>query len=201
MSLPVRMILVLTVVGLVSGSLLSVVGLLTKQRIEMNRQQEIQAAINEVIPNTKTSQKIYEEDNLTVYESKDNSKNTVGFAVYTSGTGFQDVITLMYGIDPSLSTIKDMTILDQKETPGLGAKITDEKAFLRFWEGKSCEKPLSLRKPAVDSPEKLSPSEVNAITGATISSEKVLDIVNLSLERLKQIKQQGKLLSEEKNAN
>lgn len=195
------MILVLTVVGLVSGSLLSVVGLLTKQRIEMNRQQEIQAAINEVIPNTKTSQKIYEEDNLTVYESKDNSKNTVGFAVYTSGTGFQDVITLMYGIDPSLSTIKDMTILDQKETPGLGAKITDEKAFLRFWEGKSCEKPLSLRKPAVDSPEKLSPSEVNAITGATISSEKVLDIVNLSLERLKQIKQQGKLLSEEKNAN
>ncbi|HZX09702.1 MAG TPA: FMN-binding protein [Acidobacteriota bacterium] len=200
MSLSARMIVVLTVVGLISGSLLAVVGLLTKERIEMNRQQEIQTAINEVIPSTKTSHKIYEDETLTVYESLDENKNNVGFAVYTSGTGFQDIITLMYGVDPSVSKIKNLTILDQKETPGLGAKITDEKSFLRFWEGRNCEKPLSLRKPAVDSPEKLAPSEVNAITGATISSEKVLEIVNLSLQRLKQIKQGGKLSSEEKNA-
>jgi len=199
-SLSVRMIVVLTVVGLISGSLLAVVGLLTKERIEMNRQQEIQTAINEVIPSTKTSQKIYEDEALTVYESLDKNKNSVGFAVYTSGTGFQDVITLMYGVDPSVSKIKNLTILEQSETPGLGAKITDEKAFLRFWEDRNCENPLSLQKPAVDSPEKLDPSEVNAITGATISSEKVLEIVNQSLERLKRIRQGGKLSSEEKNA-
>jgi len=200
MSLSARMIVVLTVVGLVSGSLLAVVGLLTKERIEMNRQQEIQTAINEVIPSTKTSHKIYEDETLTVYKSLDENKNNVGFAVYTSGTGFQDIITLMYGVNPSLSEIKDLTILDQKETPGLGANITDEKSFLRFWEGRNCEKQLSLRKPAVNSPEELEPSEVNAITGATISSEKVLEIVNLSLDRLKEIKQGGQLSSEEKNA-
>ncbi|MFW6140016.1 MAG: FMN-binding protein [Acidobacteriota bacterium] len=200
MSLTARMITVLTVVGLISGSLLAVVGFLTKERIELNRQQEIQTAINEVIPSTKISHKVYEDETLTVYESVDENKNNVGFAVYTSGTGFQDIITLMYGVDPSVSKITDLTILDQKETPGLGAKITDEKSFLRFWEGRNCEEPLSLRKPAVDSPEKLAPSEVNAITGATISSEKVLEIVNLSLERLKEIKQGGKLSSEEKNA-
>jgi len=200
MSLSARMIVVLTVVGLISGSLLAVVGLLTKERIEMNRQQEIQTAINEVIPSTKTSHKIYEDETLTVYKSLDENKNNVGFAVYTSGTGFQDIITLMYGVNSSLSEIKDLTILDQKETPGLGANITDEKSFLRFWEGRNCEKRLSLRKPAVNSPEELEPSEVNAITGATISSEKVLEIVNLSLERLKEIKQGGQLSSEEKNA-
>ncbi|MBD3413332.1 MAG: FMN-binding protein [Candidatus Aminicenantes bacterium] len=201
MSLSARMIVVLTVVGLVSGSLLAVVGLLTKDRIEMNRQQEIQTAISQVIPSTKTSQKIYEDDSLTVYESRNESKNAVGYAVYTSGTGFQDIITLMYGTDPSLSNIKDLTILEQKETPGLGAKITDQEAFLRYWKNRNCEQPLSLRKPAVDSPENLDPSEVNTITGATISSEKVLDIVNASLERLKAIKEQGKLSSEEKNAS
>jgi RnfABCDGE-type electron transport complex G subunit len=194
------MITVLTVVGLVSGSLLAVVGLLTKDRIEMNRQQEIQTAISEVIPSTKTSRKIYEDESLTVFESRDVDENAVGYAVYTSGTGFQDIITLMYGTDTSLSIIKDLTILDQKETPGLGAKITDEKAFLRYWENRTCEQPLSLRKPAVDSPENLDPSEVNTITGATISSEKVLDIVNSSLKRLKAIQKQGKLSSEEKNA-
>jgi Na+-translocating ferredoxin:NAD+ oxidoreductase subunit G len=199
MSLSARMILVLTVVGLLSGSFLALVGALTKGRIEMNRQLEIQTAINEVLPETKTSHKIYEDNSLTVYESQDENKNTVGFAVYASGSGFQDVITLMYGTDPSLSKIKELTILDQKETPGLGAKITDEKTFLRFWKDRSCEEKLSLRKPAVDSFEKLPPSEVNAITGATISSEKVLDIVNLSLERLKEIKQKGQLPSEGKN--
>ena len=44
MSLSVRMIVVLTVVGLISGSLLSVVGLMTTDLIELNRQREIEAA-------------------------------------------------------------------------------------------------------------------------------------------------------------
>ncbi len=195
-----RMIVVLTAVGLISGSFLSVVGLLTKERIAMNQQQEIQTAISEVLPETKTSHKVFEDEALTIYESRDENDNPVGFAVYASGTGFQDIITLMYGIDPSFSKIKALTILEQNETPGLGAKITDRTSFLRFWEGRNCEQPLSLRKPAVESPKNLASSEVNAITGATISSEKVLDIVNLSLEKLKEIKQKGELSSEEKNA-
>jgi len=195
------MVVVLTVVGLISGTFLALVGTMTEDRIEMNRQSEIQKAIIELIPETESSRKIYEEKSLTVYESLDENENTVGFAVYASGTGFQDVITLMYGIDPSISKMRDLLILDQKETPGLGAKIADEESFLRFWENRNCENPLALRKPAVDSPEKLAPSEVNAITGATISSEKVLGIVNSSLARLREIKEEGKLSSEGGNVN
>ncbi|HHF51921.1 MAG TPA: FMN-binding protein, partial [Candidatus Aminicenantes bacterium] len=41
MNLSARMIVVLTAVGLISGSFLSVVGLLTKERIAMNQQLEI----------------------------------------------------------------------------------------------------------------------------------------------------------------
>lgn len=201
MSLSARMVVVLTVVGLISGTFLALVGTMTEDRIEMNRQSEIQKAIIELIPETESSRKIYEEKSLTVYESLDENENTVGFAVYASGTGFQDVITLMYGIDPSISKMRDLLILDQKETPGLGAKIADEESFLRFWENRNCENPLALRKPAVDSPEKLAPSEVNAITGATISSEKVLGIVNSSLARLREIKEEGKLSSEGGNVN
>jgi major membrane immunogen (membrane-anchored lipoprotein) len=47
----------------------------------------------------------------------------------------------------------------------------------------------------------LGASEVNTITGATISSDKVLGIVNLSLERLREIKQAGKLGSGDSHAN
>jgi len=197
MSLSARMILVLTMVGLISGSLLSVVGLLTTERIELNRLREIEAAISFVIPGTVTSVKLYEEEKFTVYAGQDGEGMALGYAVYASGTGFQDIIKLMFGTDPAIQRLNSLTILEQKETPGLGAKITDALAFLRFWEKKDLSRPLTLRKPAVDSPEKLATSEINTITGATISSQKVLQMVNLSLERLREIKLEGKLGKED----
>ncbi len=201
MSLSVRMVVVLTAVGLISGGLLSVVNLLTAERIELNRQREIEEAIMRVVPGTVSSATLYEEDKFTVYVGRDAADQELGYAIYASGTGFQDVIVLMFGTDPAIEKIFFMTILEQKETPGLGAKITDQEAYLRFWQEKDIRQPLTLRKPAVGSPEELGTSEVNAITGATISSDKVLGIVNLSLERLRQIKQEGKLGSGDGNGN
>lgn len=193
MNLSVRMVVVLTAVGLISGGLLSVVNLLTAERIELNRLREIEEAITRVVPGTVSSAKLYEEDKFTVYAGRDAADGELGYAIYASGTGFQDVIVLMFGTDPAIERIFSLTILEQKETPGLGAKITDQDAYLRFWLGKDIRQPLSLRKPAVGSPEELAASEVNAITGATISADKVLGIVNLSLERLRRLKEEGKL--------
>jgi Na+-translocating ferredoxin:NAD+ oxidoreductase RnfG subunit len=87
-----------------------------------------------------------------------------------------------------------MTILEQLETPGLGAKIKDIESFLKYWEGKNPSQPLTLRKPAVSSEEELAASEVNTITGATISSQAVLDMVNLAMEKLRTLESEGKLL-------
>lgn len=201
MNLSARMIIVLTTIGLISGSLLAIVGLLTTERIEMNRQKEIKLAITRVVPGTITSKTLYEEENLTIYTGQDESGAPLGFAVYASGTGFQDIITLMFGTDPSITKINSLAILEQKETPGLGAKITDQETFLRFWEGKDCSQPLGLHKPAASSPEELSPAEINTITGATISSEKVLEIVNISLDNLRKMQQEGKLGSEDNDVN
>ena len=195
------MIVVLTSVGLLSGGFLATVGLLTKDRIAANKQREIEGAILSVVPGTAASLKIYEEKDLTIYETRDETGQLIGFAVHASGVGFQDKITLMFGIDPALTRINSLTILDQKETPGLGAKITDKESFLKYWENKDCSKSLSLRKPPTGSPEDLGPSEVNTITGATISSEAVLNMVNISLERLKRLKSEGNMTKEEGNAD
>lgn len=195
------MIVVLTSVGLLSGGFLATVGLLTKQRIALNKQKEIEEAILAVVPGTESSQKLYEEKNLSIYGGKDEEGHLLGFAIHASGVGFQDKITLMFGTNTSLTQISHLTILDQKETPGLGAKISNKESFLKYWENKDCSQPLKLRKPPVGSPEELSPSEVNTITGATISSESVLNTVNLSLERLKRLKKEGKFASEEGDAN
>lgn len=195
------MIVVLTSVGLLSGGFLATVGLLTKDRISANKQRELEGAILSVAPGTAASYKLYEEKDLTIYETRGETGQLIGFAVHTSGVGFQDKITLMFGIDPALTRINSLTILDQKETPGLGAKITDKESFLKYWENKDSSQSLSLRKPPAGSPEDLGSSEINTITGATISSEAVLSIVNMSLERLRRLKSEGKLTKERQNAN
>ncbi len=191
MSLSSRMVIVLTSVGLLSGSFLATVGMLTKEQIALNIQQEIEEAIAHVIPGTVISEKLYEEKDLTIYGGKDEDGSLIGFGILASGVGFQDKIVLILGTNTSLTRIKKLKIIEQKETPGLGAKIEDDNAFLIFWENKDCSDSLSLRKPAAQTPEELAPMEINTITGATISSESVLKIVNNSLERVRQLIKEG----------
>lgn len=187
------MILVLTLVGLISGGFLAGVAKLTKEKIAQNIQKEIEEAIIKVVPGTIQYEKLYEHEELTVYRGQDETGQTSGYGVQATGVGFQDKITLLFGIDNSWSKITGLTIVDQKETPGLGAKITDRETFLRFWENRDISQPLSLRQPPTDSLEELGPSEINTITGATISSKKVLEIVNSSLQRLDELQEGGKL--------
>lgn len=200
MSLSSRMIIVLTSIGLISGGLLVSVNFLTRERIALNRSQEIEEAITQVVPGTATSQKLYEEKDFTVYGGKNEAGDNVGFAIQASAGGFQDKILLIFGANISLTKINSLHVLDQKETPGLGAKITSYDTFLKFWENKDCTSSFRLRKPPVASPSLLSPSEVNTITGATVSSEAVLNCVNISLEKVRKLKAEGKFGAEGKNA-
>ncbi|MBU4204353.1 MAG: FMN-binding protein [Acidobacteria bacterium] len=146
MNVTARMIFVLTSVGLISGALLATVGMLTQERIDLNKQREIEAAILQVVPGTQSSQTVFEQDGITVYAGSDGQGNLLGYAVLASGTGFQDIITLMFGTNPDLSVISKLTILDQKETPGLGANITSRDMFLKYWDNKDSVNPLTLHK-------------------------------------------------------
>src|SRR4030042_2710628 len=193
MSLSSRMVIVLTAVGLLSGGFLASVGILTKDRIALNKKQEIERAIISVVPGTVRTETLYEEKEFIVYGGKNEGGDLQGFAIYTSGVGFQDKITLMIGVDASLSRLFSLTVLDQKETPGLGAKITDRTSFLVYWENKDLAQSFSLRKPPAPAPESLSASEVNSITGATISSEAVLNLVNAARAKARALREEGQL--------
>lgn len=193
MNLATRMIVVLTAVGLISGSFLAIVGQVTKERILFNKRHEIEMAAIEVVPGARSVKMIYEERDLAIFEDRDEAGQIIGYAVKASGIGFQDKIVLEVGLNPELSKILALTIIEQKETPGLGAKITDQENFLRYWQNRDCTQPLNLRKPPVIDPASLAPNEVNAITGATISSQAVLTIVNEAVKKVKQLQAEGKL--------
>jgi electron transport complex protein RnfG len=78
-------------------------------------------------------------------------------------------------VDAGADTISGLFILDQKETPGLGNKIIET-----GWRGQFIDKPadsaLSVTKLGA-----ATPLEIDAITGATISSDAVVQIVNMVL--------------------
>lgn len=201
MSLSSRMIIVLTTVGLISGGFLAGVAKLTKERIALNIQAEIEEAIEEVVDDAEVSTVLYEEEDLVIYRELEENGDLAGFAIQATGVGFQDKITLMFGLDETLTKITGLTIIDQKETPGLGAKITEWDSFLQFWEERDATGILSLRKPPVRTPKELLATEINSITAATISSRKVLDIVNLSLDKVRELITKGKITGEENDGN
>jgi electron transport complex protein RnfG len=123
----------------------------------------------------------------TTYEafwamSKDDKPR--GWVIKASGPGFADKIELLIGVDAECRTITGLSILSQKETPGLGNKIEDlgdqdKPGFLRqFYYGHRADQPLTVTKA---SPKAKDFNKIKAVTGATISSTAVCTIVNEAL--------------------
>ena len=116
-----------------------------------------------------------------VYEARDAGGARVGWVLPGGGQGFADRIDLLVGLDPQLTTIRGMFVLNQKETPGLGNYITDAGRFRDQFRGKLIDRPLAVVKRDAD-PE----HEIQALTGATISSESVSTIVNQTVANLRE---------------
>jgi len=116
-----------------------------------------------------------------VYRANTTDGRHVGWVVPGTGLGFADRIDLLIGLDPDLATITGIYVLDQKETPGLGNYIT-ENDFQQQFFGKRTDGRVTVVKsdPATDT------NEIRALSGATISSDSVTQIVNDTVENLKE---------------
>jgi len=92
------------------------------------------------------------------------------FTVSVSGYGGE--IDVMLGVDPD-GTITGVQILNHTETPGLGAKITEEKFIHQFNSKNLSNTNWALKKDG---------GEFDQITGATISPRAVVRAICLGLE-------------------
>ena len=106
----------------------------------------------------------------------DQEDDVIGWVVKSSGQGYADKIDLLIGFDAALEIITGIFVLEQKETPGLGNKIT-RTSWRKQFAGRKTSSPLMLRKN-----EGKQDSGIDAITGATISSRSVIEIVNRTVE-------------------
>lgn len=106
-------------------------------------------------------------------------KKLAGWVIKASGQGYADKIDLLIGVDPEVKTLTGLFILDQKETPGLGNKITFP-IWRRQFVGKSTDRPLVVTKGTPGDG-----ATIDAITGATISSRSVTRIINQAMDAAK----------------
>jgi len=102
-----------------------------------------------------------------------------GWVVKSSGQGYADKIELLIGLNPSLNKILGLFVLEQKETPGLGNKITKWQ-FRKQFISKRTNMPLVASKTGATSPH-----EIDAITGATISSRSICLIINTAVKDIR----------------
>jgi H+/Na+-translocating ferredoxin:NAD+ oxidoreductase subunit G len=102
-----------------------------------------------------------------------------GWVVKANGQGYADNIEVLMGVDPHVETITGLFILEQKETPGLGNKITFP-AWREQFAGKKTDTPFVVVKE-----KSTDRNSIDAVTGATISSRSVAGIVNQSVQDIK----------------
>ncbi len=102
-----------------------------------------------------------------------------GWVIKAKGQGYADKVELLLGLDPGFETITGLFVLEQKETPGLGNKIIEDDWRGQFI-GKGTKPALTVVKTGADKGH-----EVDAITGATISSRTVTNIVNGVVDALR----------------
>lgn len=151
----------------------------TKPKIDAEFKREEKAALEAIQPDADsfTEKSV---DGIEYFDAMKDGK-VVGYCVRTTGTGYNGYIRMIVGIDKT-GVIKGVEIIEQYETPGLGAKIDEirpgetEPYFLKQFKGKSAMT-IAVKK------------DIDAITGATISSKAVTDAIRGTVEEfLKKVK-------------
>lgn len=176
-----KMILPLMVIAAISGGVIAAVYSVTEGKIEQQKKQRIEKAIFSIMPDIKYIEEVMVGTEL-LYKCKDESKQDIALAFTAEGPGYQDVIKVLAVVSRDLSVIKGIEVLENVETPGLGAKITTTEFREQFKDTSSL---LKLSKEI--SQKGQDETTVQAITGATISSQAVIDIINSKIEELKKI--------------
>lgn len=159
------------VLSLGFGAALAGVQATLKPKIEQNKLNDTIGQIPKLVPGA-TGGRAETVGGQTVYRATDAQGGHVGWVIPARGQGFTDILELLVGVDKDLQKITGLYVLDQKETPGLGSNIVGDGFRSRF-KDKALAKELVVTKlaPKAD-------NEIQGITGATISSESVVGIVN-----------------------
>ncbi|MGB9595854.1 MAG: FMN-binding protein [Candidatus Poribacteria bacterium] len=169
------------IMGTVSGALIVGINAWTSARIAKYEEIKLKSSVLDVleIPYTegniidvfKDNVDLIEKGKRTIYKSKDNA-----IAFEFKGSGVWGEIYGIISLNPDLYTIRNIKIIHQEETPGLGSRIADSE-YLKYFKNKTIYPELVFM-PVGKAKED---NEVDIITGATYSSKALERILNKAI--------------------
>jgi electron transport complex protein RnfG len=183
-----RLVATLAVAGVVAGFFIVLVHQWSQPKIEAHQARVLQEALSEVLNGPAETATFFLVDGAftatpppaadtaaadRLYVGYDDVGTPMGVALTAGEPGFMDIIGLIFGYDPGSERVLGMKVLESKETPGLGDKIEKDSVFVAGFNG--VDAPLVGVKPGAGSG---ADNEVDMITGATISAQAIVDIIN-----------------------
>ena len=159
----------LLVICLVATLLLGVTNLLTAGQIAKLEEETKIAAMNEVLP----AEDYTQTEGKEIYTAVKNGV-VAGYIFVTGAKGYGGNISVMTAVDPAGKILAVSILSASDETPGLGQNVTKEGFYSQFL-GLSGD--ITVVKNGANSTD----NEINAVTGATISSKAVTKAVNEAL--------------------
>lgn len=179
----------LFVITAIVAALLSSVNMVTKPIIESNAQAQFELNMKEVLVSANEFSQIetdfdLSEDGVSVtslYEGKKDG-DVCGYVVSTvCSEGYGGDVAVIVGVNEDL-TVNRVKITQASETPGLGAKASNED-FLGQYSKQKFKIEVDKNGSAANAESKIS-----AISGATVTSKAVTKAVNAALEAAEQAK-------------
>jgi len=176
----INMVVSLFVITIISGFSLGYVNELTVGPIAKGKIERKVVALKKVLPafdNNPVEQVImlkseFAKDSVEVYPAFKNGEFVGAAVIGATEKGFSGLIKIMVGFTPD-GIIQNIQVLEQKETPGLGTKMKDEKFLAQFREKNPSVFNLKVTKDG---------GEVDALTGATITTRAFGEAVQMAYD-------------------
>ena len=187
----INMLVSLFVITIISGFSLGYINELTVGPIEKGKIERKVNALKLVLPTFDNNpvedvQKIksdFAKDSVEVFPAFENNEFVGAAVIGSTEKGFSGLIKLMIGFKPD-GTVQNIVVLEQKETPGLGTKMKDEKFLAQFRDKNPSAFNLKVTKDG---------GEVDALTGATITSRAFGEAVQMAYDEF--MKNNGSLIA------
>lgn len=185
--------LILLIISFVAAMSLALTNEVTKDKIVEQRTMANELAKKEVLPEATRFEDITGEMALEItenfspivesYVGYDASDAVVGYVFKSKPTGFGGPLEVVTGINLN-SEVTGLRVGSHLETPGLGAKGTNADYYEQY-AGKSATEWIGVSKTAATG------NDIQAITGATISSDAITVGANASIDAFQMIIEQG----------
>ncbi|MFZ1986877.1 MAG: RnfABCDGE type electron transport complex subunit G [Desulfatitalea sp.] len=184
----ISMVVVLTFLSLISGGSLAFLRDMTKERIETQQLKFVKGpAVMAVLPNVSNDPtEIYFKLNAGTKEERtifvgivDGKQKFVAFE--SKGKGFGGDIGLMIGVDLETDQVAGVGITTHAETPGLGSRAKTDPVFTDQFKGKPLMESFKVKSDG---------GQIDALSGATVTSRGVADGVSQAGTLYKELKSQ-----------